>query len=172
RLGHRYFWAYAVFEVTSAFIITLGTVGLFALYTSATTAQFWRAFVVADVAVSASLLWVLRRARSLAGPLVEWVRAGKPPSGALTAWRAAAPLRWKLLGALPLINVITGVVVSGLSGGGKSSLTDLGLDVVLALAVAFTVSLELTLLLTKSIYEPVGALIDATERVKHGDLSA
>ena len=40
RLGHRYFWAYAVFEVGSAFVITLGTVGLFALYTSATTAQF------------------------------------------------------------------------------------------------------------------------------------
>jgi adenylate cyclase len=257
RLGHRYFWAYVVFEVTSAFLICLGTIGLFALYTDATTSEFWRAFVVADAAVAVGLFWVMRKARALAEPLVAWIRDGKPAAGALTAWRTAAglprdfvvangwqpsvivgapisvfitadfglpwysaliifagscvatgyaailhffaselslrpivrdaaarlprdfggervgvPLRWKLLGALPLINVITGVVVSGLSGGGKSSLADLGLDVVLALGVAFTVSLELTLLLTKSIYEPVDALLEATERVKRGDLSA
>src|SRR5205085_5691766 len=68
--------------------------------------------------------------------------------------------------------VITGVVVSGLSAHGHASLTDLGIDVVVAVAVAFTVSLELTLLLTKSITRPVGDLIEATDRVKRGDLSA
>ena len=47
---------------------------------------------------------------------------------------AGAPLRWKLLGALPIINVITGVVVSGLSAGSTASITDLGVDVVVALA--------------------------------------
>ncbi len=65
------------------------------------------------------------------------------------------PLRWKLLGALPLINVITGVVVSGLSTGTGSSLNDLGLDVIVAVAVAFTISLELTVLVTKSTLGPV-----------------
>ena len=82
------------------------------------------------------------------------------------------PLRWKLLGALPVINVITGVVVSGLSTDSQASLEDLGLDVVVALLVAFTISFELTVLVTKSVLDPVGDLLKATERVKGGDLSA
>jgi class 3 adenylate cyclase len=82
------------------------------------------------------------------------------------------PLRWKLLGALPLINVITGVVVSGLSTDGSASLEDLGLDVVVAVLVAFTISLELTLLVTRSVLQPVDELLEATEAVKRGDLDA
>jgi class 3 adenylate cyclase len=82
------------------------------------------------------------------------------------------PLRWKMLGALPLINVITGVVVSGLSATGTQSINDLGLDVIVAVGVAFTISFELTLLVTKSVLGPVDDLIGTTERVKQGDLSA
>jgi adenylate cyclase len=83
------------------------------------------------------------------------------------------PLRWKLLGALPLINVITGVVVSGLSVTDQaSSVSDLGVDVVVAVVVAFTISLELTLLVTRSVLRPVDDLLAATERVKRGDLDA
>jgi class 3 adenylate cyclase len=85
---------------------------------------------------------------------------------------AGVPLRWKLLGALPLINVITGVVVSGLSTDGTASLADLGLDVVVAVLVAFTISLELTLLVTRSVLQPVDRLLEATEAVKGGDLDA
>jgi class 3 adenylate cyclase len=81
------------------------------------------------------------------------------------------PLRWKLLAALPIINVITGVAVSGLSTAEQASLEDLGLDVVVAVVVAFTISFELTLLVTKSVLDPVGDLLDATDRVKKGDLS-
>jgi class 3 adenylate cyclase len=86
--------------------------------------------------------------------------------------RAGVPLRWKLLGALPLINVITGVIVSGLSTDGTASLEDLGLDVAVALLVSFTVSFELTLLVTKSVLGPVEDLLEATERVKRGGLDA
>ena len=85
---------------------------------------------------------------------------------------AGVPLRWKLLGALPLINVITGVVVSGLSTTGNASLQDLGIDVVVAVVVAFTISMELTVLLTKSILGPVDDLLDTTKRVKEGELDA
>ena len=81
------------------------------------------------------------------------------------------PLRWKLFGALPLINVITGVVVSGLSNTQRASLADLGLDVAVAVVVAFTISLELTVLVSKTVLNPVGDLLEATERVKEGDLS-
>lgn len=82
------------------------------------------------------------------------------------------PLRWRLLAALPIINVITGVVVGGLSGDGANSLGDLGVDVVVAVVVAFTISLELTVLLAKSVLRPVDDLLAATERVKEGHLDA
>jgi class 3 adenylate cyclase len=103
-------------------------------------------------------------------PLLEDIGRRLPPGFSGTG--LGVPLRWKLLGALPLINVITGVVASGLSTDGSASLNDLGLDVVVAVGVAFTVSLELTLLLTKSILRPVDDLLAATQAVKRGDLDA
>jgi class 3 adenylate cyclase len=257
RLGWKYVFAYAAFEVISALLITAGTLGIFMLYTDVTTSQFWSAFVVAEVATVAGLVFVFVKAKPLVWPLVDWVRAGEPEEHALDAWQRAArlprelavsngwqpfviigvpvavvmtldfhlpwysalvifaggsvavayaavlhffaaelalrpilrdaaallppdfagmrvgvPLRWKLLGALPLINVITGVVVSGLSTNGSATLRDLGIDVLVALGVAFTISFELTLLLTRSIYTPVDDLLEATGRVAKGDLSA
>ena len=257
RLGWRYFWAYAAFDVTSAVMITAGTLGIFVLYTDASAAEFWRAFAIAEVSTLFGLAWVGVRAKHLVWPLVEWLRDGKPAEGALDAWvraarlprdftaangwqpflivglpisvlividfglpwysalvifaggsvsvayaavlhffaseltlrpilrdasallppdfagmRVGVPLRWKLLGALPLINVITGVIVSGLSTDGSATLNDLGIDVLVAVGVAFTLSFELTLLLSKSIYGPVNDLLEATSRVARGDLSA
>ena len=103
-------------------------------------------------------------------PVVEDIAGELPPdfSGA----PVGVPLRWKLLAALPLINVITGVVVSGLSTDGTAQLKDLGLDVVVAVLVAFTISLELTLLVTRAVTQPVDALLKATTAVKRGDLKA
>jgi class 3 adenylate cyclase len=258
RLGHRYFWAYVAFEVISAYLTCAATIGLFALYIpDFSSADLVLVVVVAEIAVTTALAWSMSRAKEFAAPLIEWVKTGKPASGAESAWRVAAalprefvvrngwqpfviisvpvavfsvllfdlpaytalfiiagiwvavayaavlhffaselalrpvmrdavaklppdfagervgvPLRWKLLGALPLINVITGVVVSGLSHNGDATLSDLGVDVLVAIAVAFTVSLELTLLLTKSVLSPVEDLTKATGQVKAGDLSA
>jgi adenylate cyclase len=87
------------------------------------------------------------------------------------AGRVGVPLRWKLLGALPMINVITGVVVSGLSTSGRQSAEDLGISVLAAVVVAFTLSLELTVLVSRSVLRPVRDLTEATERVRAGDLS-
>ena len=103
-------------------------------------------------------------------PVVEDIADELPPD--FGGRPAGVPLRWKLLGALPLINVITGVVVSGLSTDGSAQLEDLGWDVVVAVLVAFTISLELTLLVTRSVIQPVDALLKATESVKRGDLDA
>jgi adenylate cyclase len=103
-------------------------------------------------------------------PVIEDMSRRLPPD--YPGARAGVPLRWKLLGALPLINVITGVIVSGLSTDGTASLEDLGLDVAVALLVSFTVSFELTLLVTKSVLGPVEDLLEATERVKRGGLDA
>jgi adenylate cyclase len=257
RLGTKYFALYLVFEVVSAFVVCLATVGLFALYTDSSGAEFWRVVAVAEGAVAVAVAYTMTRAWRLARPIVDWVRGGGRQEEAHEVWRRAValprdmviangwppfaivglpvaiyatiefelpaygalivfvgsmvavayaailhffaselflrpvledvarklppgvggarlgvPLRWKLLGALPLINVITGVVASGLSTDGSASLNDLGLDVVVAVGVAFTISLELTLLLTKSILRPVDDLLDATEAVKRGDLDA
>jgi adenylate cyclase len=68
--------------------------------------------------------------------------------------------------------VITGVVVSGLSTDGTAELQDLGLDVVIAVLVAFTISMELTVLVTRSVIQPVETLLEATEAVKRGKLDA
>lgn len=81
--------------------------------------------------------------------------------------RAAVPLRLKLLASLPLINVITGMTVAALSaegGGGEA----LGVNVLIALAVAFTISFELTVLLSRSIIRPLEDLEAATERIRQG----
>jgi adenylate cyclase len=103
-------------------------------------------------------------------PIVREV-AGELPDG-FAPKGAGVPLRWKLLGSLPLINVITGVVVSGLASGDRGSLAGLGVSVLVAVVVAFTLSLELTVLVSRSVLRPVSDLLEATERVKSGDFSA
>ncbi len=85
--------------------------------------------------------------------------------------RPAVPMRVKLLTAMPALNIVTGVVVAGLSTNGTASLQDLGVDVVVAVAVAFTTTFYLTLLLTRSIMGPIHDLREATERVARGDLA-
>jgi adenylate cyclase len=254
RMGKNYFLLYVAFELVSAFIVCLATLGLFALYTDPTAEVFWTIAVFAEVAVFLSTSFMLWNGARSARPMIAWM---EDRGGALEAWRAAVeapreltlrvgwqpflligvpvsifatveaglepydafiifagaavavaysailhffsyeqflrpvvediveelpagftgapvgvPLRWKLLGALPLINVITGVVVSGLSTDGSAQLSDLGWDVVVAVAVAFTISLELTVLVTRSVLQPVDRLLEATDTVKKGDLDA
>jgi adenylate cyclase len=81
--------------------------------------------------------------------------------------RPAVPLRVKLLGSLPLINVITGIVVAALTsdGGGTDAL---GINVLIALFVSFTISFELVVLLSRSILRPIEDLEAATERIRQG----
>ena len=82
---------------------------------------------------------------------------------------SAMPLRVRLLAALPLINIITGLIVAALTSGGGAD-ASLGLDVLIAVGVATTVSLELTVLLSKSILRPIADLQRATDAVRRGDL--
>ena len=76
-------------------------------------------------------------------------------------------LRVKLLASLPLINVITGMTVAALTSEGGST-ASLGLDVLIALFVSFTISFELTILLSRSILRPIEDLEAATERIRQG----
>jgi adenylate cyclase len=127
-------------------------------------------FAGAILAVAYSAMLHFFASEQFIRPVIEGLARHLPPDFA--GARTGVPLRWKLLGALPIINIVTGVVVSGLSTDGTTSLDELGVDVLVAIAVAFTISLELTLLLTKSVLGPVDDLLEATDRVKQGDLDA
>jgi adenylate cyclase len=102
-------------------------------------------------------------------PVLEQVSCDVPDGTELG--RATVPLRWRLLIGLPVINVVTGVAVVGLAPD-NPSLRTLGIGVLVALGVAFTISFELSLLLLRSIVGPIHDLQSGTRRVAAGDLSA
>jgi hypothetical protein len=52
RLGTKYFGLYVIFEVVSAFVVCLATVGLFTLYVETSAAELWRVAAVAELAVA------------------------------------------------------------------------------------------------------------------------
>ena len=84
---------------------------------------------------------------------------------------AGVPIRWRLVAALPAINLGTGLIVAGLADPNRGGIEDLDLVVLAALAVSFGASLWLTALLAGSVASPIAALRDATERLGEGDLS-
>ena len=82
-------------------------------------------------------------------------------------------LQWRLLAVAPVINVITGVVVAGLSTHGRHvDLADLGISWLVAIAVSFTISFELVVLVGRSLASAISDLQQATDRVAAGDLHA
>jgi adenylate cyclase len=104
-------------------------------------------------------------------PVLERIAEQLPTSFAIDA--PGLPLRWRLLAVAPTINVITGVVVAGLSGHGHHArLAQLGLAWLIAVGVSFTISLELVILVVRSLAASLADLRRATERVRSGDYSA
>ena len=101
-------------------------------------------------------------------PVVADIARELPPDFAFG--RAEVPLRWKLLATLPLINVITGVVVAGLTSGDQE-FGKLVVNVLAASAVALTASLLLVLRLAGSLLAPVNDLVDAAARVEEGEFT-
>ncbi len=126
-------------------------------------------FAGAAVAVGYATVLNFFAAELALRPIVRDIVQQLPPD--FETVEHGVPLRWKLVGALPLINVITGVVVAGLSRDSVGTLQELGLDVLVAVGVAFTLSFELTILLSKSILDPIDELTQATQRLRAGDLS-
>ncbi|MQA75379.1 MAG: HAMP domain-containing protein [Solirubrobacterales bacterium] len=100
-------------------------------------------------------------------PVLLEIGSSRSP-GTVSADFWAVPLGMRLLVALPLVNLVTGLVVAALTSNGGGA-ADLGLDVVVTLLVATTISLELTVLLSKSILRPLKDLQRAVRRVGEGD---
>jgi class 3 adenylate cyclase len=106
---------------------------------------------------------------SLLRPVLADIALGMPDD--FEPGRAGVPLRRRLLIGLPAINVLTGVIVAGIELDRRGAhLSSVGPAVVVAVLVAFTVSLELTILLSRSIFGPLDVLREATDRVRGGDL--
>lgn len=107
---------------------------------------------------------------SLLRPVLEDVALHMPDD--FEPGPAGVSLRRRLLIGLPAINILTGVIVAGIEMNRHGArLDDLGPAVVIAISIAFVVSLELTILLSRSIFDPIDQLQSATERVGRGDLS-
>jgi len=92
------------------------------------------------------------------------------PGGAAPAV-PGIPVRLRLIATLPAINVITAVAADAVVRGGNADLADLAVVVLISTAIAGTVSLVLTLLLSRSISEPLADLREATKRIGAGDLA-
>ena len=138
------------------------------------TSPCWLAFPVlvagASVVVAYGVFLRFFAIELIVRPVLADVARDLPDGTALN--EPALSLRWRLLVALPAVNIITGVVVAGLAGAGRRASSDLGLGVLVAIGVAFTISLELTLLLLA--LDPRAARRPArgTARVAAGDFSA
>jgi class 3 adenylate cyclase len=100
-------------------------------------------------------------------PVVVDINRTMPPR--LTTGHRPIPLRLKLMAALPMISIITGLVAAALSGGDHSGGTGLGIDVLVATGVASTISLELSVLLARSIMRPIRDLQAGIKAVRRGD---
>jgi class 3 adenylate cyclase len=134
----------------------------------------WYSFFILVVAGSVVLLYSLIARyfmmEVVARPVVEEVAKSLPPDFEIDA--PGLPLRWRIVAIGPAINVITGVIVAGIAAHGHGGLRGLGLAWLIAVAVSFTISLELVVLVVRSLRSSLADLRRATDRVRAGDYSA
>jgi class 3 adenylate cyclase len=128
--------------------------------------SFFVFFVASGVVLLYGILLRFFAIEIITQPVLEELSREVPADADLS--KATIGLKTRLLLTLPAINIISGVVVSGLSSP-ENSLTALGVGVAAAIVVAFTISLELSLLLANSIVGPLRELRRGTERVAEGD---
>jgi adenylate cyclase len=130
-------------------------------------------FIIAVVGTSTLAVGGLIRYFSIeivSRPVLEEVAKNLPSDFEIK--EEALPLRWRLFAAAPVINIVTAIAVSGLAARGHHlQLSDLGFSWLIAVVVSLTVSLELVVLVARSVGSSLSDLQDATERVQSGDFS-
>ena len=104
-------------------------------------------------------------------PVLEQIAVALPDD--FTVRRAGLPLSWRLFLAAPVINIVTALIVAGISSEGHpQSLNHLGLEWLVAVGVSLTMGLELLLLTVRTVGSTMGDIRRAIERVQAGDFSA
>jgi class 3 adenylate cyclase len=78
--------------------------------------------------------------------------------------RTGLPVRVKLLTLIPLTSVLTGMVVAAITGRDS-----LGVALVVTLGVAFSIALELAVLLSDSLSRPIAGLHRGLRSIERGD---
>lgn len=122
-----------------------------------------------SVAAALSILMALLRflgAEFALRPVLRRVCDDLPPGAPLA--RAGVSLRLRLLIALLAMNVMTALIVGTTASGGTSGGTGTGLAV--AVGAGLLCSLGVSLLLARSVVEPLLGLRDAADRVTRGVL--
>jgi adenylate cyclase len=133
--------------------------------------SFFVIAVVGTVVLAYNLIFRYFTMEVVARPTLEQIARDLPPDFRLDS--PGLPLRWRIVAVGPVINVITGVIVAGIAAHGHhEGLRGLGLSWVVAVAVSFTVSLELVVLVVRSMASSLADIRAATERVRMGDYSA
>jgi adenylate cyclase len=132
-------------------------------------AAYWALLVYVPVVLVICYGAALRffGAERIVRPVLEELGTALPDT-ALAGARGLSR-RTRLLAALPAINVITAVVAYGLVRGGAADLRELVTVVLIATAVAASVSLVRTVLLSSSITRPIAELREVAARVGAGD---
>jgi class 3 adenylate cyclase len=153
--------------------VLFNVVPIAAFLTVELDAPFWPSFFILAAGASVVLLYgVFLRFFGLElvlRPVLEEVSRDLPDGPGVAG--VSVPLKWKLLIALPAINIVSGVTVVGFASPQDAGLDQLGVGVLVTIGVAFTISLELSLLLLRSILQPIEDLQRGTADVARGDFS-
>jgi adenylate cyclase len=102
-------------------------------------------------------------------PVLEDI-AGHLPDG-MEIEPLRVPLRWRLLAALPAVNIITGLAVGGFSAEETDDASGIALALLGSAAAGILVSSWLIAFLSASIVNPITRLREANRRIAEGDLS-
>jgi class 3 adenylate cyclase len=133
--------------------------------------SFFVIAIVGTVVLAYNVIFRYFTMEVVARPVLEQIAKGLPPDFELDL--PGLPLRWRIVAIGPVINVITGVIVAGIAAHGHhEGLSGLGLSWVIAVAVSFTISLELVVLVGRSMATSLADLRAATERVRVGEYRA
>lgn len=126
----------------------------------------WTAFfplaVISGVAVVYAMVLQYFGIETGMRPIVDEIVSQLPPEFEFE--RVGLSFTAKLLAIMPLTAMLTGLTVAALARDDS-----LGLSVLITLGVAFTISLELVILFSKSVARPMSALRDGIRAVEGGD---
>src|SRR5947199_4311527 len=92
KLGPRYLVAYLGWELVSALLIALGTVGIFSLYQRMSDSQLHTIVLFSWGTVLLALAAGYKKVRRSSRPLREWMGGDRGKKGAEEAWRTAVGL--------------------------------------------------------------------------------